>query len=576
MEAPLPAPSHAVASRPAPALLFLAATISVLAALSPRDLWAPDAPRYGRIAHEMVASGDWLVPHLNGYAYPEKPPLVFWLQATVERVSGDPSPIGARLPSAILAALAVLLTARIARRWFDDRALGDTAGILFATMGLVLWNGSWGGLDLPLTAFALLALDGGTSVVLHRSWWGALRLGLGLGLGFLTKGPHALYVPVGAILGGALASGRARRLLDPRLFLGLLLGAGILLAWLLPALEHAGNETTASGDAYGERLLGQIGTRLSGGEEPHDHPFWYLVPVLLAVALPWTPFAAIGAVAAVKARVARVEDRFGLGAALGGIILPLVLLSVPTSKRELYLIPLLPCIAALAAFAMHRLEARRGVRASTRGIAAALALLALLAFAVPLLAMWNPSADLFEVGGLAIMAVGSYRVALLAAWALATAGAVGAFRLRDRPAGAARVAAVALAAVYVLASHLLLPALDPTKSFAEVAAVADREAPEAPFVIAGTSDVSALWNFKRDRATVLAEGRVYAELAQLLTLRGRPVVLALVKGKLWEERAKRLVGPNDREILEALNRARILWAKSVGGSSWYLLTNAGP
>src|SRR5438132_8730498 len=205
MEGALPVPPQADGARPAPALLLLAAAVSLLAALSPRDLWAPDEPRYGRIAHEMVESGEWLVPHLGGLAYPEKPPLVLWLEAAVDRAMGGQSPVRARLPSALLAALAVLLTARVARRWFDDRALGDTAGILFATMGLVLWNSSRAGLDLPLAAFALLAIEGGTAVVLDRSWGGALRLGLGLGLGLLAKGPHALCVPVGALVGGCLA-----------------------------------------------------------------------------------------------------------------------------------------------------------------------------------------------------------------------------------------------------------------------------------------------------------------------------------------------------------------------------------
>ena len=85
--------------------LWLAAAIAVIAALSPRDLWAPDEPRYGRIAHEMAEGGDLLVPRLSGLAYAEKPPLVFWLQAATEKALGGQSPVHARLPSALLAEL---------------------------------------------------------------------------------------------------------------------------------------------------------------------------------------------------------------------------------------------------------------------------------------------------------------------------------------------------------------------------------------------------------------------------------------------------------------------------------------
>ncbi|MEW6377531.1 MAG: hypothetical protein AB1502_17305 [Thermodesulfobacteriota bacterium] len=43
------------------------------------DLWNPDEPRYAEVAREMVERGDWILMHLNGKAYEDKPPLFFWL-----------------------------------------------------------------------------------------------------------------------------------------------------------------------------------------------------------------------------------------------------------------------------------------------------------------------------------------------------------------------------------------------------------------------------------------------------------------------------------------------------------------
>ena len=43
------------------------------------DLWNPDEPRYAEVAREMMETGDYLVPHLNGVVYPDKPPFFFWL-----------------------------------------------------------------------------------------------------------------------------------------------------------------------------------------------------------------------------------------------------------------------------------------------------------------------------------------------------------------------------------------------------------------------------------------------------------------------------------------------------------------
>ena len=46
-----------------------------------RKLVKPDEGRYGEIPREMVATGDWLTPRLNGIKYFEKPPLQYWATA---------------------------------------------------------------------------------------------------------------------------------------------------------------------------------------------------------------------------------------------------------------------------------------------------------------------------------------------------------------------------------------------------------------------------------------------------------------------------------------------------------------
>src|SRR5690349_18380279 len=51
------------------------------ATLDFRKLQHPDEGRYAEIAREMVESGDWVTPRLNGLKYFEKPPLQYWLTA---------------------------------------------------------------------------------------------------------------------------------------------------------------------------------------------------------------------------------------------------------------------------------------------------------------------------------------------------------------------------------------------------------------------------------------------------------------------------------------------------------------
>ena len=63
--------------------LVLAAFVAVLwfATLSLRPLFNTDEGRYAEIPREMLSGGDWVIPHLNGLAYVEKPPLQYWATA---------------------------------------------------------------------------------------------------------------------------------------------------------------------------------------------------------------------------------------------------------------------------------------------------------------------------------------------------------------------------------------------------------------------------------------------------------------------------------------------------------------
>ncbi|MCY2924595.1 MAG: hypothetical protein NT031_04020 [Planctomycetota bacterium] len=53
--------------------------------LDARPMAVPDEARYGEIAREMVASGDWIVPRLDGIRFFGKPPLGYWaIAASIE------------------------------------------------------------------------------------------------------------------------------------------------------------------------------------------------------------------------------------------------------------------------------------------------------------------------------------------------------------------------------------------------------------------------------------------------------------------------------------------------------------
>ncbi len=157
-------------------------------------LMDPDEGRYAEIAREMLASGDFLTPQLNGLPYLEKPPLVYWLTALSFALFGA-TEWSARLVPALSAVGGVWAVFWLANRFWDPLT-AFWSGMVTATsfgyfiMGRILT------LDMALTccltwgvALAYVSLREANRRLLC---WAYVVLGLGV----LTKGLVALVLPV--------------------------------------------------------------------------------------------------------------------------------------------------------------------------------------------------------------------------------------------------------------------------------------------------------------------------------------------------------------------------------------------
>ena len=171
----------------------------------------PDEGLYAEIAREMLTSGDWVIPHVNGLPYLEKPPLYFWLTALTFQLFG-PSEWATRLWSAISALGTVLLTWRIGRRLYGAPA-GLLAGVVVATVvgnALYVRRASTD----QLFVFCLTLAMYGFLRDAERPDRGRARFllfYLGAALGVLAKGFLGVVFPV-LIVGLGLATVRRRGL----------------------------------------------------------------------------------------------------------------------------------------------------------------------------------------------------------------------------------------------------------------------------------------------------------------------------------------------------------------------------
>jgi 4-amino-4-deoxy-L-arabinose transferase-like glycosyltransferase len=201
-----------------------------------------DETRYLAVAWEMRSTGEFLVPHLNGALYSQKPPLMFWLINAGWLVTGVHA-WTARAMTLLCSVASLFLLARLVERVTGSgRAARTSIVILFGMLYFAAFANAIM-FDVLLTTCALLALHGIVDLVEDRGARGIALLGVGIGLGVLSKGPVLLLdVGFAAVLAPwwnrGLPRGGGRYF--SALLVALLLGAAIELAWSFNAAVNGG------------------------------------------------------------------------------------------------------------------------------------------------------------------------------------------------------------------------------------------------------------------------------------------------------------------------------------------------
>ncbi len=316
-----------------------------LAGIFQHSLWTPDEPREAEIGREMLLSGWSSMPTLGGAPFLEKPPLHPWMLAAVYRLFGVSEGV-ARLPALFASIGAVLVAAVLARR-VAGRAAAVCAAVVLATMVGFADVGHKAVNDALLVCFV-----GAAHLCLfehvRRPRRFALPLaGLCCGLAFLTKGPIGPILALGPplVAGALLREWRLWRAI-PWCVLGTLaLGTPWVLAL---GANHGWDKVRVClvDNTLGRGLGGVDGKPTSFGHE--RGPFYYLGAFPLMVA-PWI----LVLPALLRSRSLR-RARFLALLVLAGVLL----LTIPSGKRELYLAPLLPAAAAVAGAFLARARSR--------------------------------------------------------------------------------------------------------------------------------------------------------------------------------------------------------------------------
>jgi len=312
-----------------------------LAVLPVRPLFNPDEGRYAEIPREMLASGDWMIPHLNGLDYIEKPPLQYWATALSLHLLG-PTVFAARLYTALLALAGLMVVAAIARSLWGVAA-GWRAGFVLASLSLYPVLGQLLTLDLSLSFYMTLALAGfllaqrTSSAVPMILAWAATAAGV------LTKGVVAAAIPAAVLVLYTAVSrdtGPWRRL---QWHIGLPLFLVLCVPWFWLAARRLPDFVQFF---FIHEHVARYLTPIADREES----WWFFIPVFLAGTLPWT-WVALRVLATGWRRQApagEFDDRRFLWL---WVVFVVGFFSCSDSKLVPYILPAIPALALLIAAA---------------------------------------------------------------------------------------------------------------------------------------------------------------------------------------------------------------------------------
>jgi 4-amino-4-deoxy-L-arabinose transferase-like glycosyltransferase len=307
----------------------------------------PDEGRNAEVAREMAATNNYVLPHLNGLPYLDKPVVFFAAVAASIEVLGA-NEFAARLVSLVFGLATAGLAGCFALRYWG-RDAGLVAATATATAPLALGLSRIVIMDTTLSFFVVLALvslfwaiesrsEEGTVPPLRWSWlvWTLLAWGA-MGLGVLTKGPVAFAVP---LLVAAPFAVRRRASVAVWHPLGILVMCALVLPWVWAVSREIPNFIHYV-------VVTETWARMTTDELRRTEPLWFFLPILLLGTFPWS-IVALSSLRPDSPTEASNDRGVRLFLWLW-IVVPLVFFSLSRGKQEQYVLPLVPAVALLAA-----------------------------------------------------------------------------------------------------------------------------------------------------------------------------------------------------------------------------------
>jgi 4-amino-4-deoxy-L-arabinose transferase-like glycosyltransferase len=301
-------------------------------------------PREALVVRDIVLEGRWLLPLRAGEHIASKPPLFHWFAAGASILRGEMTEASIRFPSAFFATLGVFLCYFFTRRLYDPKT-GLWAGLILATTALYYAAGIEARVDMTLVFFVTLTLILFFSIyrgfLQHAIWWYLFFITAGASV--TAKGPVSIVL-CGLVIATFLLLRKRWDIFRTMVcHPGLLLGMILCVAWYAAALYLGGDEFFNL--QFVKENFARYFVHGEGGTG-HQKPFYYFVPYLFTLGMPWTLFLPGVIWSYFSDRFRLREDLLFLGLWAATVF---VFFSLSAGKRPPYILPLYPPVALLIA-----------------------------------------------------------------------------------------------------------------------------------------------------------------------------------------------------------------------------------
>jgi 4-amino-4-deoxy-L-arabinose transferase-like glycosyltransferase len=317
-------------------LLLILALALLLVGIFDHSLWTPDEPRVADISRTMAISGDYLIPHIGKDPFLEQPPLYYAVTGLFWKVFGSGNEGFGRLASVLFSLGTLMVVFFGVRSLYGQGVAALSSLILATTIGFFTISHKMI-VDTALAFFITAALFAFLSAYRGSFKQGYPLFWLCLAGAFLTKGIIGFAIPGIAVVLFILWQKDFAVIKRAWVLPGIILLVAILSVWAFILYQRGGMDFL-----YTFFMYNNLGRFLNMGiyKGGHVNPFYYYVPVLFSEGMPWS-LILIPALVFLKKPDERL--RFFYCWFFGGLLL----LSLASTKRGLYLLPMYPAMAVM-------------------------------------------------------------------------------------------------------------------------------------------------------------------------------------------------------------------------------------